>query len=70
MAAGLAYLAVKGVVSKVLMFGVALAVYEHRLFTLDWTNPLCGWASSSAATSPTTGSTGPSTGCGCCGRRT
>ncbi len=40
MAAGLAYLAVKGVVSKALMFGVALAVYEHRLFTLDWTNPL------------------------------
>ncbi|MEA2900777.1 MAG: hypothetical protein QOH36_664 [Actinomycetota bacterium] len=40
MTAGLAYLAVKGVVSKALMFGVALAVYEHRLFTLDWTNPL------------------------------
>ncbi len=40
MTAGLAYLAVKGVVSKALMFGVALAVYQHRLFTLDWTNPL------------------------------
>ena len=39
-AAGLAYLAAKGLVSKVLMFGVALAVYEHRLFDLDWTNPL------------------------------
>jgi len=39
-AAGLAYLAVKGVVSKVLMLGVALAVYERRLFDLDWTNPL------------------------------
>jgi sterol desaturase/sphingolipid hydroxylase (fatty acid hydroxylase superfamily) len=40
MTAGLAYLVVKGVVSKALMFGVALAVYQHRLFTLDWTNPL------------------------------
>jgi sterol desaturase/sphingolipid hydroxylase (fatty acid hydroxylase superfamily) len=40
MAAGVAYLAVKGVVSKILMFGVALAIYEHRLFNLDWTNPL------------------------------
>ena len=39
MAAGLAYLAAKGVISKVLMFGVALALYERRLFDLDWTNP-------------------------------
>jgi sterol desaturase/sphingolipid hydroxylase (fatty acid hydroxylase superfamily) len=39
MAAGLAYLVAKGVVSKGLMFGVALAVYQHRLFDLDWTNP-------------------------------
>ena len=37
---GLAYFLVKGVVSKGLMFGVALAVYEHRLFDLDWLNPL------------------------------
>ena len=37
---GLAYFAVKGVVSKGLMFGVALAVYEHRLLDLDWTNPV------------------------------
>lgn len=37
--AGAAYLAAKGIVSKVLMFGVALAVYEHRLFDLDWRNP-------------------------------
>jgi sterol desaturase/sphingolipid hydroxylase (fatty acid hydroxylase superfamily) len=39
MVAGLAYLVAKGVVSKGLMFGVALAVYEHRLFDLDYTNP-------------------------------
>ncbi len=39
MVAGLAYIVTKGVVSKVLMFGVALAVYERRLFDLDWTNP-------------------------------
>ena len=39
MVAGLAYLVAKGVVSKGLMFGVALAVYEHRLLDLDWTNP-------------------------------
>ena len=39
MVAGLAYLVAKGVVAKGLMFGVALAVYEHRLFDLDWTNP-------------------------------
>jgi sterol desaturase/sphingolipid hydroxylase (fatty acid hydroxylase superfamily) len=38
--AGLAYLAGKGIVSKGLMFGVALAVYDHRLFDLDWTNPV------------------------------
>ena len=37
---GLAYFAVKGVVSKGLMFGVALAVYEHRLFDLDWKSPV------------------------------
>lgn len=36
----LAYFLVKGVVSKGLMFGVALAVYEHRLFDLDWTSPV------------------------------
>ncbi len=40
MVAGLAYLVAKGVVAKGLMFGVALAVYEHRVFTLDWTNPV------------------------------
>ena len=39
-AAGLAYLAAKGVVSKLLMLGVALGVYERRLFDLDWTNPV------------------------------
>ena len=39
MGAGLAYFVVKGVVSKGLMFGVALAVYEHRLFDLDEINP-------------------------------
>jgi sterol desaturase/sphingolipid hydroxylase (fatty acid hydroxylase superfamily) len=39
MVAGLAYIVTKGVVSKALMFGVALAVYERRLFDLDWTNP-------------------------------
>lgn len=38
--AGGAYLVAKGLVSKGLMFGVALAVYEHRLFDPDWTNPL------------------------------
>ena len=37
---GLSYLAVKAIVSKGLMFGVALAVYEHRRFDLDATNPL------------------------------
>ena len=37
--AALAYFVVKGVVSKALMFGVALAVYQRRLFDLDWTNP-------------------------------
>jgi len=37
---GLAYLAVKALVSKGLMFGVALAVYEHRWFDLDWRHPL------------------------------
>ena len=38
-AGGLAYVAAKGLVSTGLMFGVALGVYEHRLFDLDWTNP-------------------------------
>ncbi len=37
---GVAYLVVKAVVSKGLMFGVALAVYDHRLFDLDWLNPV------------------------------
>lgn len=36
---GLAYLAAKGLVSKGLMFGVALAVYEHRRFDLDASDP-------------------------------
>ena len=36
---GAAYLVVKAVVSKGAMFGVALAIYDHRLFDLDWTNP-------------------------------
>jgi sterol desaturase/sphingolipid hydroxylase (fatty acid hydroxylase superfamily) len=39
-AAGLAYLGCKGIVSKGLMFGVALAVYDHRMFDLDATSPL------------------------------
>ena len=39
MVAGAAYLLAKGIVSKVLMLGVALAVYERRLFDLDWRNP-------------------------------
>ncbi|MBW3614218.1 MAG: sterol desaturase family protein [Actinobacteria bacterium] len=38
--AGSAYLATKALVSKGLMFGVALAVYDHRLFDLEWTNPM------------------------------
>lgn len=37
---GLAYLAVKAIVSKGLMFGVALAVYERRWFDVDWRHPL------------------------------
>lgn len=38
--AGLAYITAKGVVSKVLMFGVAMWVYtNHRIFDLDATNP-------------------------------
>lgn len=36
---GVAYLAVKAVVSKGVVLGVALAVYRHRWFDLDWTNP-------------------------------
>lgn len=40
LAAGAAYFVAKGVVGKALMFGVALAVYERRLFDLDVTNPL------------------------------
>jgi sterol desaturase/sphingolipid hydroxylase (fatty acid hydroxylase superfamily) len=36
---GVAYLTAKAVVSKGLVFGVALSVYEHRLFDLDWTHP-------------------------------
>jgi sterol desaturase/sphingolipid hydroxylase (fatty acid hydroxylase superfamily) len=36
----LAYFAVKGVVSKVLLFAVALSVYEHRVLDLDWSSPL------------------------------
>ena len=39
MAAGLAYITAKGVISKGLMFGVALALYQHRILDLDWTNP-------------------------------
>ncbi|HEX2701588.1 MAG TPA: sterol desaturase family protein [Acidimicrobiales bacterium] len=38
--AGLAYLAAKGLVSKTLLLGAVLAVYQHRVFDLDWTNPL------------------------------
>src|SRR5688500_6922328 len=38
--AGAAYAVAKAVISKGLMFGVALAVYRHRLFDLDWTSPL------------------------------
>jgi sterol desaturase/sphingolipid hydroxylase (fatty acid hydroxylase superfamily) len=37
---GLAYFVVKGIVSKGLMFGVALAVYEHRILDLDWRSPV------------------------------
>lgn len=40
LAAGLAYLAAKGLVSKVVMFGVAMAVYERRVLDLDWSHPL------------------------------
>jgi sterol desaturase/sphingolipid hydroxylase (fatty acid hydroxylase superfamily) len=36
----LAYFVVKGVVSKVLLFAVALAVYEHRLLDLDRRSPI------------------------------
>lgn len=35
-----AYFAVKGIVSKGLMFGVALAVYERRILDLDWRSPI------------------------------
>ncbi|MBW3555490.1 MAG: sterol desaturase family protein [Actinobacteria bacterium] len=38
--AGAAYLATKALVSKGLVFGLALAVYDRRLFDLDWTNPV------------------------------
>ena len=40
LSSGLAYFVVKGIVSKGLMFGVALAVYEHRVLDLDWRNPV------------------------------
>ena len=33
------YFTAKALVSKVLLLGVALAVYERRLIDLDWTNP-------------------------------
>ena len=36
----LAYFAVKGIVSKVLLFTVALAVYQHRVLDLDWHSPI------------------------------
>ncbi len=39
-AGGVAYLVAKSLVSKGLMFGVALTVYEHRLFDLDWRSPV------------------------------
>jgi sterol desaturase/sphingolipid hydroxylase (fatty acid hydroxylase superfamily) len=39
-AGGVAYLAAKGVISKGVWFGVALAVYRHRVVDLDWRNPL------------------------------
>ncbi len=39
--AGIAYIAAKGVVSKVIALAVAMYVYDHhRLFDLDATNPL------------------------------
>lgn len=38
-AGGVAYLVVKAVVSKGVVFALALAVYRHRWFDLDWTNP-------------------------------
>lgn len=39
--AGIAYISAKGVVSKVLMFAVAMWVYNnHRIFDLDATSPL------------------------------
>ena len=40
LSSALAYFVVKGVVSKGLMFAVALAVYEHRIFDLDWRSPV------------------------------
>jgi sterol desaturase/sphingolipid hydroxylase (fatty acid hydroxylase superfamily) len=42
-AGGVAYLAAKGVIAKGLFFGVAMAVYRHRLLDLDWRNPFV-WA--------------------------
>lgn len=36
---GVAYLAVKAVVSKGVVFALAIALYRHRWFDLDWTNP-------------------------------
>ena len=36
---GAAYLVAKAVVAKGAFFGVAMAVYDHRLFDLDWRNP-------------------------------
>ncbi|HUP85010.1 MAG TPA: sterol desaturase family protein [Acidimicrobiales bacterium] len=39
-AGGAAYLLAKAIVSKGLMLSVALAVYDHRVFDLDWTNPI------------------------------
>ncbi len=38
--AGVAYIVAKSIVSKVLMFGVAMWVYEHRVFRLDPFDPL------------------------------
>ena len=37
---GVAYLAAKGLIAKGVFFAVALAVYDHRLFDLDWRDPV------------------------------
>ncbi len=38
--AGLAYLGAKGLIAKGVLLGAALWVYDHRVATLDWTDPI------------------------------